>query len=126
MNLKKLTKEQLLEQADVLELEIEDSATNSQIIALIQSALGEDQDDEPKADGIVKPETVQIRFANDAKNKQPVFVGNAGRSYRFPRGIWVDCPKHLLPIIENAKKQIQDETTKEWMEVESYPYSTKG
>lgn len=120
MNLNDMTREQLLEQADVLELDIAKNTTTSNLLKAIKAELGEA--DVPKS--VKKTDDVQINFANDQKNKQPVFFGLNGKSYRFPRGKWVRCPRALLPTIENAKRRIQDESG-EWMEVNAYPYQVK-
>lgn len=121
MNLSTMTKDELLEQADVLELGLTSKSTVKELLSAIREALGETEVAETKeVEG-----DVQIMFANDQKNKQPVFFGLNGNSYRFPRGKWVRCPRVLLPTIELAKKRVQDEDG-EWMEVDSYPYQVKG
>lgn len=124
MNLSKMTKAELLEQAAVLELEIPGAATNAEIIAAINAELG---DEAAEAEASAASEGFcEIMFANDQKNKQPVFIGVNGKSFRFPRGKWVKCPKYLLPTIELAKKEIKDDEEGTWMSVDAYPYQVKG
>ena len=121
MNLNDMTKEQLFEQADVLELDLPKKTTNEDLIKAINAALGET----PNEAKVERSDDVEIMFSNDAKNKQPVFFGLKGKSYRFPRGKYVRCPRILLPTIRLAVRRIQDEEG-EWMEVDAYPYQIKG
>ncbi len=120
MNLSAMNKEQLLEQAAAIELDVPESATKPEIIKLINVALGEEETLEKLDDG-----HVMINFSKDTEDKLPVFFGLNGKSYRFPRGKWVKCPKILIPTIENCVTRIRDDETGEYMDIQTYPFSMK-
>lgn len=124
MQLEEMSKEELIEQAEQLEIKIGSRASKTDIIKAINTALNGDEEAEAETDES-KSKYVEINFANDPNDKTPVFFGLKGHSYRFPRGKWVKCPRILLPTIRLAMKRVQDEDGT-WMEVEAYPYQIKG
>ena len=122
MNLNTMSREELLEQAEILELDVAKNISTANLLAAVKREVGEDEEAEEEVD---VSGFAQINFAKEEKNKRPVFFGLNGKSYRFERGVWCKCPKILLPTIKNAIKRVEDEDG-EWSELPAYSYQLKG
>jgi hypothetical protein len=124
MNLETMSREDLLTQAEALELDFPKQIRTETLLKMIQDELnGTESKPTPKPSD---KNFVEIMFSKDPTNKQPVFIGVNGKSFRFPRGQWTKCPSYLLPTIRNCKQSIRDDETGDWMEVETYPFQVRG
>lgn len=124
MNISDLTRDEIIEQLSSLEIEFSSkSATETLRKALAKEINGDDDQEEPA--GKSGGKFIEINFAKDKDDKQPVYVGVNGKSYRFKRGEWVKCPRHLLPTIENIQTSSMDDDTKEIITMPTYPYQVR-
>lgn len=124
LNIDALSASELKEQLDALEVEYNAKANADTLRKKLKEALGEE--DKPEAlEGELLSGKIQIMFMKDKDNKQPVYIGVNGKSFRFKRGEWVTCPRYLLPTIENMKKEVLDEESMEMITIQPYPYQVK-
>lgn len=123
-NIDALTAAELKEQLDALEVEYNAKAGAETLRKKLKDALGED-DNSDTAPVAAKSDMVEINFSKDKDNKQPIFIGVNGKSYRIRRGEWVPIPRILLPTIENIKKDIMDPETREIQTIQPYPYQVR-
>lgn len=125
MNIDTLDAAELKKQLNALEVEYNPKANAETLRKKLKEALGsnEEEDELPKNEH--KNSYVEIKFDKDEKNKQPVYFGLNGRSYRFLRGVWARCPRILLPTIENTKKDVWDEEEKKLDSIQPYPYQVR-
>lgn len=122
MNIDAMSREELLQQVDALELTVSSKANTETIRKAVKAALGEE---ETAPVEVIKKDEIEIMFAEDRDNKQPVYVGVNCKSYRFPRGMWVKAPRFLLPTIQNMGKRIMDPATGEFRTIQPYPYQVR-
>lgn len=120
VNLNNLTLKELKEQARVLGIDLKGASSTDLIRERIYSVIGEPADapaKKPKA----KKGWLTIVIAESEKDKQPVFVGVDGHSYRIRRGENVAVPPQVVEALKQAIQRIpqKDGTIRE---VPSYPF----
>lgn len=122
MNLHEMSKDELWEQVEALEIKVAKNASVETLINAIKSALGQGEDAPAKKAG---SNEVEIYFSEDPNDNQPVYIGVNCKSYRFRRGEWVRCPRFILDTINNCYRQIMDPKTGAWKKVHSYPFQVR-
>lgn len=128
INIDALSAAELKSQLDALEVDYNPKANAETLRKKLKEALG--QDDADKADsapleGEFQGKFIEIMFHKDKDDKQPVYVGVNGKSFRFKRGEWAKCPRYLMPTIENMKKDVLDEDTMETITIQPYAYQVR-
>lgn len=124
-NIDTLNAAELKEQLEALEVEYNPKSNEQTLRKKLKEALGHKEITENSEGENQKSKFVEIKFDKDEKNKQPVYVGLNGRSYRFTRGLWAKCPRILLPTIENMEKTVLNEQTMELETIQSYSYQVR-
>ena len=119
VNLNDLSLKELKEQAKILGIDLKGAASTDTIRERIYSVLG--QPTEKKVEAKVKKGWVNIVVAESETDKQPVFVGVMGNSYRIRRGETVSVPPHVVQALKEAIQRIpqKDGTIRE---IPTYPF----
>lgn len=125
INIDALSAAELKSQLDALEVEYNPKANAETLRKKLKEALGQDDTDSAPLEGELQSKFVEIMFHKDKDDKQPVYIGVQGRSFRFTRGEWAKCPRYLLPTIDNIKKDVLDEKTMEFITIQPYPYQVR-
>lgn len=119
VNLNELSLKELKEQAKILGVDLKGAASTDTIRDRIYSVLGQPTEDkvEPK----VKSGWVKILIAESETDKQPVFVGVDGNSFRIRRGEAVSVPQKVVNALKDAIQRIpqKDGTIRE---IPTYPF----
>lgn len=125
INIDALSAAELKSQLDALEVDYNPKANAETLRKKLKEALGQDDTDTAPLEGELQSKFVEIMFHKDKDDKQPVYVGVNGKSFRFKRGEWAKCPRYLLDTIENMKKEVLDEDSMEMITIQPYPYQVK-
>jgi hypothetical protein len=128
INIDALSAAELKSQLDALEVDYNPKANSETLRKKLKEALGEDDTgnaDNAPLEGELQSKFIEIMFQKDKDDKQPVYIGVNGKSFRFQRGVFVKCPRYLLPTIENMKKDVLDEDTMETITIQPYAYQVR-
>lgn len=125
INIDALSAAELKSQLDALEVEYNPKANAETLRKKLKEALGEDDKGDAPLEGELQSKHIEIMFHKDKDDKQPVYVGVNGKSFRFKRGEWAKCPRYLLDTIENMKKDVLDEDTMETITIQPYAYQVR-
>jgi len=123
-----LTSEELREQAKIMGISLRGNPSDETLREKLRAALGEDitpsvDEAKSKAKG---NDWVTITIHEDPNNKQPVFVGVNGKSYRIKRGVPVSVPRAVVENLNDAVRveYYQDEDRNRIArKVPAYPFS---
>lgn len=120
VNLNNLTLKELKEQARVLGIDLKNLSSSDSIREKIYSVIGHPAVAEAPVSKAKEGWPVVI-IAESETDKQPVFVGVDGKSYRIRRGEKVSVPPEVIEALNHAKQLIplKDGTIKE---VPAYPF----
>lgn len=125
VNLLALSLDELKEQARILGVSLKGGMSEDTLRERIQAALDGDTEDKPKE--VAKPKSkdvVTIMIAEDENDRQPVFVGVNGKSYRIKRGMEVEVPASVAEVLKNAKQSSY--RNGEWKTRPTYPFQILG
>ncbi|MCA9367296.1 hypothetical protein KC887_03490 [Candidatus Kaiserbacteria bacterium] len=124
-DLKKLSRTDLEEQAELLTIAFTANDTDATLRKKIATALGEISEEAPALShpSVAKDEKrVTIIVNKSETDKQPVVVGVNGKNYVMKRGEPVSVPLAVVEILNNATKLAWDSEMTEYAEVPRYPY----
>jgi hypothetical protein len=127
INLDAMTRDELKEQAGVLDIAYAPNITDEKLREKIREALGETPQVEA-VEPIVAPAKSKGRMYRgqihkDGKDKQPVPVAVNGHVWRIMRGETVTIPEAHYHVLQNAVQAVWDDDAGEMIEVPAYPNS---
>lgn len=124
--LQAMTHKELLEQADVLGVEGAADMAEEDLRTALASQLEGGTRKKPatrkraKASGDPFADIVRIVVEESDTDRQPVYVGVNGKSYRIKRGVEVDVPRPVANVLLSAKQRVRNPDGTD-REVSTYP-----
>lgn len=124
MDINSLTREQLIEQADLLGVKFSTKDSTETIKQKVQRQLGEPVEEPTLSHPSLanNEERITIILNESETDRQPVQVGVNGTTYVMERGKPVDVPKCVLEVLNNATRKVWDRTMEDYNTVHRYPY----
>ena len=103
INLDSASKDELIQYAETLGVEVGSRDNKPDIADKIRLALGEPVAESAEAATTASADKrVKIRIAKDSQDKQDVFIGVNGTGYRIKRGEIVEVPESVVHVLRNA------------------------
>jgi len=112
ININALSHAELKEQARILGIQISGNPSSDTLRKALADELGitakEVQASIAKKDANKKQGWRTVMIPETKDDKQPVFVGHNGKSYRIRRGEPVEIPPHVLQVLRDAVQRTPD------------------